>query len=84
MSPFYAVRAGFQPGIYDYPHEARQQTDGYSHADCRRFESYRDAADYLDELVIDPQERYLLVSFAQAGYFKQWSALSAHSNAHLP
>lgn len=46
--PFYVVRKGREPGIYNTWSECKEQVDGFSGADFRKFESYQDAQSYLN------------------------------------
>lgn len=58
---FYAVRAGRQPGVYDYLEDALQQTRQYSYSDWRKFDEFDEALEYLDEELCDSAAEYVLV-----------------------
>src|SRR5262245_25789882 len=46
-SAYYAVRCGHKPGIYRSWEECRQQVEGYSNAEYKRFTSPDEAKQYL-------------------------------------
>src|SRR5262245_40616319 len=45
-SAYYVVRSGHKPGIYRSWEECRQQVEGYSNAEYKRFKSLDDAQHY--------------------------------------
>ena len=45
--PFYAVRRGFNTGVYDALESALQQVNGYSNNSWTRFETYGEAQDFV-------------------------------------
>lgn len=49
MKNYYAVRVGYNTGIYDYLDEAKDQIRGYSNAEWKGFNNYDDAEEYLNE-----------------------------------
>lgn len=45
--PFYAVRTGETPGIYTSWDECKNQIQGYSNAQYKKFQTYEDACGYM-------------------------------------
>jgi ribonuclease HI len=45
---YYAVKKGYEPGIYTTWEACEKQVNGYSGADCKRFSNLEDAEDYLN------------------------------------
>jgi ribonuclease HI len=45
---YYAVKKGYEPGIYTTWEACEKQVNGYSGADCKRFSSLEEAEDYLN------------------------------------
>ncbi len=45
--PYYAVRHGYHPGVYEDLDTALHETRGFSNNDWRRFETYDDARQYV-------------------------------------
>ena len=60
MSIHYAVRSGYQPGVYLDVQDAREQVLGFSYGDFRKFWTYQEALNYLDH-DIDVDAQFLLV-----------------------
>ncbi|KAK9862179.1 hypothetical protein WJX84_009075 [Apatococcus fuscideae] len=54
--PFYAVRRGYNPGVYEYLEDAQQQISGFSNNCWRRFESRDAANDYVWGVEEDDEE----------------------------
>lgn len=50
MKNYYAVRVGYNTGIYDNLEDAKAEIRGYSRAQWRGFNRYDDAQEYLDEM----------------------------------
>lgn len=50
MKNYYAVRVGYNTGIYDNLDDAKDQIRGYSRAQWRGFNRWEDAQAYLDEM----------------------------------
>lgn len=48
MTKYYAVKKGRTPGIYRSWDEAKRQIDGFSNAEYKSFESFSEAAQYVD------------------------------------
>lgn len=45
---YYAVRAGFKPGIYESWEECREQVDGYPSSEYQSFKTLEEAENYMD------------------------------------
>lgn len=58
MKNYYAVREGYNTGIYEYLEDARDQIRGYSGAEMKGFNRRLDAEDYLYEFT--NQEKYFV------------------------
>ena len=74
--PYYAVRQGYNPGVYEDLQDALNEIEGFSNNDWRRFEDYGEAQDYVDghgsgynnqgysdsdDCPLDSDQQYLLV-----------------------
>lgn len=58
---YYAVRAGYTPGIYDNWSDCQKQTSGYSGAEFKSFQAIEPALEYLHESTKGAVTLYALV-----------------------
>lgn len=56
--PYYAVRRGFNPGVYAYLDDALQQINGFSNNWWRRFETHDEAYNYVWHQDDDEEDRF--------------------------
>ncbi|KAG5358323.1 Ribonuclease H [Yarrowia sp. B02] len=59
MKKYYAVKVGYNPGIYEYLEEARAQITGYPNAQWKGFNVYQHAQEYLT-VKNEPQIHYVV------------------------
>ncbi|KAF7998048.1 hypothetical protein HCN44_009446 [Aphidius gifuensis] len=71
--PYYAVSCGRNTGIYTDWSLARQQTDGYSHAEFKKFLNKNDAVNYLHQK-LSSKPYYAVSCGHERGLYREWSA----------
>ncbi|RSM02146.1 hypothetical protein CEP52_008144 [Fusarium oligoseptatum] len=81
VQKYYAVRAGFQPGVYlTYP-ECQQQTSGFRGAVFKSFVSKQDALDFVAgkkvaAAIDEPDKFYAVAVGSPTGIYTDWTEAS--------
>ncbi|KAH7320945.1 putative ribonuclease H [Stachybotrys elegans] len=80
---FYAVRCGWQPGVYDSYDKCSTQTTGFKGAIFKSFTSRKDAEDFVAgkkvETPSDEPTRYYAVAVGRStGIFTDWAEAEPH------
>ncbi|CAF1044314.1 unnamed protein product [Rotaria sordida] len=61
--PYYVVRQGKIPGIYNTWNECKEQIDRFSGAEYKKFDKHSDAQEYLDDTIQEYSSKSIVSSY---------------------